>query len=72
LNLSLSDTDQLLPLIAAYWLHDNIVGYEPLRLRRQLAEFLSEPAYGCGWLAWTPGALDSNGTERTSSGRYAL
>jgi ribosomal protein S18 acetylase RimI-like enzyme len=51
IELSLSDTDQLLPLIEAYWLHDTIVGYEPSRLRRQLSEFLSEPAYGCGWLA---------------------
>ncbi len=40
-----------MPLIEAYWQHDNIVGYEPSRLRRQLAEFLSERAYGCGWLA---------------------
>jgi ribosomal protein S18 acetylase RimI-like enzyme len=50
IELSLSDADQLLPLIQTYWLHDNIVGYERSRLRRQLAEFLSEPAYGCGWL----------------------
>lgn len=51
IQLSLSDTDRLLPLIETYWLHDNIVGYERSRLRRQLTEFLSEPAYGCGWLA---------------------
>jgi ribosomal protein S18 acetylase RimI-like enzyme len=51
LELSISEADQLLPLIELYWRHDNIVGYEPSRLRRQLAEFLSEPAYGRGWLA---------------------
>ena len=51
LELSLSEADQLLPLIELYWRHDNIVGYETSRLRRQLAEFLSEPAYGRGWLA---------------------
>jgi ribosomal protein S18 acetylase RimI-like enzyme len=51
LDCSLSEIDQLLPLIESYWRHDNIVGYEPSRLRRQLTEFLSEPAYGCGWLA---------------------
>lgn len=51
LDVSLSEVDQLLPLIEAYWQHDSIVGYEPSRLRRQLREFLSEPAYGCGWLA---------------------
>jgi ribosomal protein S18 acetylase RimI-like enzyme len=51
LDCSLSEIDQLLPLIESYWRHDTIVGYEPSRLRRQLAEFLSEPAYGCGWLA---------------------
>jgi ribosomal protein S18 acetylase RimI-like enzyme len=51
LELTLSTADRVMPLIEAYWQHDNIVGYEPSRLRRQLAEFLSEPAYGCGWLA---------------------
>jgi ribosomal protein S18 acetylase RimI-like enzyme len=51
LELTLSTADQVMPLIETYWQHDNIVGYEPSRLRRQLAEFLSEPAYGCGWLA---------------------
>jgi ribosomal protein S18 acetylase RimI-like enzyme len=51
IEISHSQTEQLLPLIEAYWSHDNIVGYELSRLRRQLAQFLSEPAYGCGWLA---------------------
>jgi hypothetical protein len=51
IELSLSDTDQLLPLVETYWLRDNIVGYGSSRLRRQLAEFLSEPAYGYRWLA---------------------
>jgi ribosomal protein S18 acetylase RimI-like enzyme len=52
---SASDTEQLLPLIEAYWRHDGIVGYESSRLRRQLAEFLSTPAYGRGWLATRTG-----------------
>ena len=51
LELTVSDIEQLLPLIESYWRHDTIVGYEPSRLRRQLTEFLSEAAYGCGWLA---------------------
>jgi ribosomal protein S18 acetylase RimI-like enzyme len=51
LELTISDIEQLLPLIESYWRHDTIVGYEPSRLRRQLTEFLSEAAYGCGWLA---------------------
>ena len=51
LELSLSEIDRVLPLIETYWRHDTIVGYEPSRLRRQLTELLSEPAYGCGWLA---------------------
>jgi ribosomal protein S18 acetylase RimI-like enzyme len=46
-----SDARQLLPLMQAYWRHDGIAGYESARLRRQLDEFLSTPAYGCGWLA---------------------
>jgi ribosomal protein S18 acetylase RimI-like enzyme len=51
LELTVSEIEQLLPLIESYWRHDTIVGYEPSRLRRQLTEFLSEAAYGCGWLA---------------------
>jgi ribosomal protein S18 acetylase RimI-like enzyme len=51
LVLTVSQIEQLLPLIESYWRHDTIVGYEPSRLRRQLTEFLSEAAYGCGWLA---------------------
>ena len=50
----LSDIRQLLPLIEAYWRHDGIAGYEPARLRRQLHDFLSTPAYGRGWLATGP------------------
>jgi len=50
-----SDTEQLLPLIDAYWRHDHIAGYEPARLRRQVDEFLSTPAYGRGWLATRSG-----------------
>src|ERR1700734_1345464 len=46
-----SDTRQLLPLIEAYWRHDAIAGFESARLRRQLHEFLSTPAFGRGWLA---------------------
>ena len=48
---SSSDTEQMLPLIEAYWRHDDIMGYEGARLRRQLEEFLATPAYGRGWLA---------------------
>jgi ribosomal protein S18 acetylase RimI-like enzyme len=48
---SASDTERILPLIDAYWRHDDIVGYDAARLRRQLEEFLSTPAYGRGWLA---------------------
>jgi ribosomal protein S18 acetylase RimI-like enzyme len=48
---STSDTEQLLPLIEAYWRHEEIVGYDAARLRRQLKEFLATPAYGRGWLA---------------------
>jgi ribosomal protein S18 acetylase RimI-like enzyme len=54
--LAASDSGQVLPLIEAYWRHDGIAGYEPARLRRQLHEFLSTPAYGRGWLAARMGA----------------
>jgi diamine N-acetyltransferase len=51
----LSDARQLLPLMEAYWRHDGIAGYESARLRRQLHDFLSTPAYGRGWLATVSG-----------------
>ena len=52
---STTDTEQMLPLIEAYWRHDDIAGFERARLRRQLEEFLSTPAYGRGWLAGRTG-----------------
>jgi ribosomal protein S18 acetylase RimI-like enzyme len=48
---SASDTERILALIDANWQHDDIVGYDGARLRRQLEEFLATPAYGRGWLA---------------------
>jgi ribosomal protein S18 acetylase RimI-like enzyme len=48
---STSDTEQILPLIEAYWRHDGIAGYDGARLHRQLEEFLATLAYGRGWLA---------------------
>jgi ribosomal protein S18 acetylase RimI-like enzyme len=46
-----SDTDRLLPLMAAYWASDGIAGFDEVRIRGQLRDFLSNPSYGCGWLA---------------------
>src|ERR1700693_4139854 len=46
-----SEPPQLLPLTEAYWRHDAIAGFESARLRRQLHEFLTTPAYGRGWRA---------------------
>ena len=51
-----ADAEQLLPLIEAYWRHDGIAGFVAARLRRQLDEFLSSPAYGAGWMATLAGA----------------
>jgi len=46
-----SDADRLLPLMAAYWACDGIAGFDHVRIRRQLHDFLSNPSYGCAWLA---------------------
>jgi ribosomal protein S18 acetylase RimI-like enzyme len=48
---SIADAGPLLPLIQAYWQHEDIAGFEPARLSRQLDEFLAAPAHGRGWLA---------------------
>jgi ribosomal protein S18 acetylase RimI-like enzyme len=52
---STSDIERMLPLIEAYWRLDGIEGYDGARLRRQLEEFLSTPAYGRGWVATRTG-----------------
>ena len=46
-----SDIDRLLPLMAAYWVSDGIAGFDEVKVRRQLQEFVSNPSYGCAWLA---------------------
>ena len=46
-----SDTDRLLPLMSGYWASDAIVGFDEVKVRRQLQDFLSNPAYGRAWLA---------------------
>jgi ribosomal protein S18 acetylase RimI-like enzyme len=50
-RVQLTDVDQLLPLMEAYWQHEGIVGFDVVRLRHQLDYFLSSPTYGCAWLA---------------------
>jgi ribosomal protein S18 acetylase RimI-like enzyme len=46
-----SDTDRLLPLMSGYWASDAIAGFDEVKVRRQLRDFLSNPAYGRAWLA---------------------
>jgi ribosomal protein S18 acetylase RimI-like enzyme len=48
---TLTDAPLLLTLVGAYWRHEGIAPRGPDRLRGQLEQFLSTPAYGQGWLA---------------------
>lgn len=49
-----TDVDTLLPLVAAYWQHDGIAGFDIARVRHSLTELLSTPTLGRGWLARVP------------------
>ena len=46
-----ADIDLLIPLMKSYWAYDGIPDFEETRIGRQLWEFFSTPAYGCGWVA---------------------
>jgi ribosomal protein S18 acetylase RimI-like enzyme len=46
-----SDTDRLLPLMAAYWAVEAISGFDAVKIHRQLQDFISNPSYGGAWLA---------------------
>jgi ribosomal protein S18 acetylase RimI-like enzyme len=48
---SARDAPGILPLMAAYWQHDAIPGFDAERLTRQLHTFLSTPEFGRAWLA---------------------
>ena len=48
---TLADIDRLLPLVEAYWAHDEVPGFEAARLRVQLVDFLSDTRAGSLWLA---------------------
>ena len=55
-SITLHDVDSVLGLIHAYWQHEAIAGFDPVRLRDQLRDFLIHSVYGCGWLVEDAGA----------------
>lgn len=45
------DVRELLPLVAAYWEHEGLSGFDSARVAAQLERLLSEPNLGTCWIA---------------------
>lgn len=54
---SLRDVGPLLPLMQAYWAFEQVEGFKPGRIRKQLEEFLATPRFGRLWVAEAQGQL---------------
>lgn len=50
-----SDVQSLLPLVAEYWTHDAISGFDSQRVAVALKRLLSQPGLGAGWIAEVDG-----------------
>jgi len=46
-----SDIPVLLPLVEQYWLFEDIAGFEPARVGRELARAFADPGLASGWIA---------------------
>lgn len=49
------DAATLLPLVEEYWRFEDLPGFEPARVGRELRRMLSEPRLGAAWLAESGG-----------------
>ena len=45
----------LLPLVEQYWIFEDIQGFDPPSVRRELARLLGDPRLGSGWIASVKG-----------------
>lgn len=46
-----ADVPALLPLVEQYWLFEDLAGFEPARVGRELSRALADPRLMSGWIA---------------------
>jgi GNAT superfamily N-acetyltransferase len=49
------DIPALLPLIEQYWLFEDITGFDPARVGRELGRAVADPKLASGWIAFVRG-----------------
>ena len=54
-NATPDDAAVLLPLVEEYWRFEDLPGFEPARIGRELRRVLSDPRLGAGWIAESRG-----------------
>jgi ribosomal protein S18 acetylase RimI-like enzyme len=47
------DIPALLRLVEEYWNFEDIAGYDPASVTKELERLLGDPALGSGWIAWS-------------------
>ena len=47
-----ADIPALLRLVEQYWIFEDVAGFEPARVTKELERLLADPALGSGWIAW--------------------
>jgi GNAT superfamily N-acetyltransferase len=50
-----ADIPALLPLVEQYWVFEDVEGFEPAAVARELARVLGDPRLGSGWVALVRG-----------------
>ena len=47
------DIPALLRLVEEYWVFEDIAGFDPASVAKELERLLGDPALGSGWIAWS-------------------
>jgi GNAT superfamily N-acetyltransferase len=50
-----ADIPALLPLVEQYWLFEDIAGFDPARVGRELGRAVADPKLASGWIAFVRG-----------------
>lgn len=50
-----ADIPALLPLVEQYWLFEDIAGFDPARVGRELGRAIADPKLASGWMAFVRG-----------------
>ncbi len=47
------DIPALLRLVEEYWIFEDVAGFDPVGVTKELERLLADPALGNGWIAWS-------------------